>query len=106
MVLACHCVVVNKTLNIGYFSSNRNGFDAIYSATPIRKAEAIVLVTNSKTKVGVIGNGENLNSYPRTATNSAKVTTDIVLEACCIRWWKVDGIGVLIRIDKSIDCAM
>jgi rare lipoprotein A len=32
-------------------------------------------VTNSKTKVGVIGNGENLNSYPRTATNSAKVTS-------------------------------
>jgi outer membrane protein OmpA-like peptidoglycan-associated protein len=42
---------LNKTLNIGYFSSNRNGFDAIYSATPICKAEAIVLVTNSKTKM-------------------------------------------------------
>jgi outer membrane protein OmpA-like peptidoglycan-associated protein len=42
---------LNKTLNIGYFSSNRNGFDAIYSATPVCKAEAIVLVTNSKTKM-------------------------------------------------------
>ncbi|WP_284653849.1 OmpA family protein [Flavobacterium terrisoli] len=40
----------NKNANIGYFSSNRNGNDAIYLATPICKAEAIVLVTNSKTK--------------------------------------------------------
>ena len=41
----------NKNLNIGYFSSNRNGSDAIFSATPLCKAEAIVLVTNSKTKM-------------------------------------------------------
>ncbi len=41
----------NKNLNLGYFSSNRNGSDAIFSATPICKAEALVLVTNSKTKM-------------------------------------------------------
>jgi outer membrane protein OmpA-like peptidoglycan-associated protein len=41
----------NKNLNIGYFSTNRNGFDAIFSATPLCKAEAIVLVTNSNTKM-------------------------------------------------------
>lgn len=40
---------VNKKLNIGYFSSNRNGFDAIYSATPVCKAQTIVLITDSKT---------------------------------------------------------
>jgi len=40
----------NKNSNIGYFSSNRNGTDAIFSASPICKAEAIVLVTNAKTK--------------------------------------------------------
>ncbi|MFN3755265.1 OmpA family protein [Flavobacterium sp.] len=40
----------NKNLNIGYFSSNRNGSDDIFSATPLCKAEAIILVTNSKTK--------------------------------------------------------
>lgn len=40
----------NKNSNIGYFSSNRNGNDAIFSAAPICKAEAIVLVTNDKTK--------------------------------------------------------
>lgn len=41
----------NKKADVGYFSSNRNGFDAIFSATPLCKAEAIVLVTNSKTKL-------------------------------------------------------
>ncbi len=40
----------NKNLNAGYFSSNRNGSDAIFSASPICKAQAIVLVTNDKTK--------------------------------------------------------
>jgi outer membrane protein OmpA-like peptidoglycan-associated protein len=40
----------NKNLNVGYFSSNRKGSDAIFSAAPICKAEAIVIVTNAKTK--------------------------------------------------------
>lgn len=40
----------NKNANIGYFSSNRSGSDAIFSAMPICKAEAIVFVINSKTK--------------------------------------------------------
>jgi outer membrane protein OmpA-like peptidoglycan-associated protein len=39
----------NKNKNVGYFSSNRNGFDAIYSANPICEANAIVVVTNKKT---------------------------------------------------------
>ncbi|MFC4511211.1 OmpA family protein [Flavobacterium buctense] len=39
----------NKNLNVGYFSTNRKGTDAIFSASPICKAEAIVLVTNAKT---------------------------------------------------------
>ena len=32
-------------------------------------------VTNNKTKVGVIGNDEDLNSYPHVATNSAKLAS-------------------------------
>ena len=40
----------NKTANVGYFSSNRNGSDAIFSATPLCKAEAVIVVTNAKTK--------------------------------------------------------
>lgn len=39
----------NKTANVGYFSSNRNGNDVIYAATPICEAQAIALVTNKKT---------------------------------------------------------
>lgn len=39
----------NKVANIGYFSSNRNGNDAIFMATPICEAQAIVVVTNKKT---------------------------------------------------------
>lgn len=40
----------NAKLNVGYFSSNRNGNDVIFSAIPICKAEAIVIVSNVKTK--------------------------------------------------------
>lgn len=45
----------NSKANIGYFSSNRNGNDAIFAATPVCKAEAVIVVTNSKTKA-VIAN--------------------------------------------------
>lgn len=40
----------NTKLNVGYFSSNRNGNDVIFSAIPICKAEAVVIVSNVKTK--------------------------------------------------------
>ena len=36
----------NKKENVGFFSSNRNGFDQIYSASPVAKGEAIAIVTN------------------------------------------------------------
>lgn len=39
----------NKTLNVGYFSSDRNGSDAIYAAKEVCTAEAIAMVTNKKT---------------------------------------------------------
>lgn len=39
----------NKSQNIGFFASNRNGMDAIYTAIPICSAEAIAIVTNKKT---------------------------------------------------------
>lgn len=39
----------NKKANAGYFSSNRKGSDAIYSASPICKAEAVIVAINSKT---------------------------------------------------------
>ena len=39
----------NKTLNVGYFSSNRKGSDAIYTAVPVCVAQAVVIVKNQKT---------------------------------------------------------
>jgi outer membrane protein OmpA-like peptidoglycan-associated protein/tetratricopeptide (TPR) repeat protein len=39
----------NKKANVGYFSTNRNGSDAIYTAIPVCTAQAIVKVTNGKT---------------------------------------------------------
>lgn len=40
----------NKNANLGYFSSNRNGSDDIFVATPVCKGQVIVKVTNSKSK--------------------------------------------------------
>jgi outer membrane protein OmpA-like peptidoglycan-associated protein/tetratricopeptide (TPR) repeat protein len=39
----------NDLANVGYFSSNRSGFDAIYSAISVCAANAIAIVTNQKT---------------------------------------------------------
>lgn len=44
---------LNTTLNVGYFSSNRNGSDVIYTAIPVCKAEAIAVVSNKKTGVAL-----------------------------------------------------
>ncbi|HKX86160.1 MAG TPA: OmpA family protein [Flavobacterium sp.] len=40
---------LNSVLNVGYFASNRGGTDAIYTAIPVCKAQAIALVSNKKT---------------------------------------------------------
>ena len=76
----------NKKTNVGHFSSNRNGFDAIYSALPICKANATVVVTNKKT-VQFIPNAlviildKKGNSILKLSTNSdGKVTFDIECE--------------------------
>jgi outer membrane protein OmpA-like peptidoglycan-associated protein/tetratricopeptide (TPR) repeat protein len=38
----------NKLQDVGYFSSNRSGLDAIYSALPICKASSLITVTDKK----------------------------------------------------------
>jgi len=43
----------NKDKNLGFFSSNRDGFDNLYSATPICGVEAIVLVKDSETGAAI-----------------------------------------------------
>ena len=43
----------NKAINVGYFSSNRNGMDAIFNVKPICTANAIVTVVNKKTGLAI-----------------------------------------------------
>ncbi len=58
---------LNLSKNIGYFSSNRNGTDNIYSAIPVCEAEAIAIVKDKKTgkvladaKVSILDNKRNI----------------------------------------------
>jgi outer membrane protein OmpA-like peptidoglycan-associated protein len=73
----------NKNANIGYFSSNRNGTDAIFAATPVCRAEAVIVVTNSKTNT-VLANASVVildakgNSIETKQTNAeGKVSYDV-----------------------------
>ncbi len=57
----------NKAKNQGFFSSNRNGNDDIFGATPICAVDVITLVTNAKTgailadaKVSIIDDKKNV----------------------------------------------
>lgn len=59
----------NKAKNIGFFSSNRNGNDDIFGATPICGVDVITLVTNAKTgaklanaKVSILDDKKNIIS--------------------------------------------
>lgn len=57
----------NKAKNQGYFSSNRNGNDDIFSATPICSVDVLTTVTNAKTgatlassKVSILDDKNNI----------------------------------------------
>jgi len=70
----------NTTKNLGYFSSNRDGFDKIYSATPVCAVEAIVQVRDKKTlkalpgaRVAILDDKNNVIET-RTADSEGKVS--------------------------------
>jgi len=59
----------NKAKNLGFLSSNRNGNDDIFSATPICAVDLLVVVTNAKTgeilsntKVAIVDEKKNVIS--------------------------------------------
>jgi len=59
----------NKAKNLGFFASNRNGNDDLFSATPICAVNVLVVVTNAKTgeilanaKVAILDNKQNIIS--------------------------------------------
>ncbi|WP_116788841.1 OmpA family protein [Flavobacterium psychrotrophum] len=73
----------NDTKKIGFFSSNRDGFDKIYLATPVCGVEAIVMVRDSKTgkaiaaaKVAIVDEKGNVIET-RTADNKGQVNYNI-----------------------------
>ena len=73
----------NKLHDVGYFSSNRSGLDAVYSALPICKANSIITVTDKKSSK-IIANAlvtisdSNGNILSSVATNvDGKVAFDL-----------------------------
>ena len=73
----------NTTKNIGFFSSNREGVDKLYSATPICGVEAIVMVRDAKTgqalasaKVAILDEKNNVIET-RTTGADGKVTYNV-----------------------------
>jgi outer membrane protein OmpA-like peptidoglycan-associated protein/tetratricopeptide (TPR) repeat protein len=74
----------NKKANVGFFSSNRNGFDAVFSATPICKTNAIIAVTNKKTGE-IIANAnvtilDNKGNTIETQKTNSKGNVDYIVE--------------------------
>jgi len=73
----------NKLQDVGYFSSNRSGLDAIYTALPICKANSLVTVTDKKTGQIIINalvtiSDSNENILSSKATNAdGKVDFDL-----------------------------
>ncbi len=63
----------NTTLNLGYFSSNRKGSDAIYTANPVCLAQVEVIVKNKKTGV-ILPNATIAISDPKGNTITTKQT--------------------------------
>ncbi|MFZ4107108.1 OmpA family protein [Flavobacterium sp.] len=66
---------INKTADVGFFSSNRNGTDAIFSAKPICATQAIVIVTNKKT--GTVLPNATVSIADKKGNIIATKTTDI-----------------------------
>jgi len=75
----------NKTLNYGYFSSNRNGSDAIYAATPVCAAQAIVKVTNSKTRLPIANASVSILDFKNNviATKQSDAEGKVSYEIAC-----------------------
>ena len=74
----------NKARNVGFFSSNRNGNDDLFLATPLCSVDLLVVVTNAKTgellpeaKVAILDAKNNIIS---TETSNAKGEVNYKIE--------------------------
>ena len=73
----------NKAKNLGFFSSNRNGNDDIFSATPLCAVEVLTVVTNAKTSallanasVSIVDDKKNVIATQMT-NEKGEVTYDV-----------------------------
>jgi outer membrane protein OmpA-like peptidoglycan-associated protein/YHS domain-containing protein len=76
----------NDTKNVGFFASNREGFDNLYMATPVCGVEAIVMVRDANTgkalasaRVAILDDRGNVIET-RTAGADGKVTYEVDCE--------------------------
>ena len=76
----------NKTKNIGFFASNRNGNDDIFGATPICGIEVLTIVTNAKTgailanaSVSIVDDKRNVIAT-KTTNEKGEVSYDVECE--------------------------
>ncbi|WP_298221529.1 OmpA family protein [Flavobacterium sp.] len=76
----------NKAKNLGFFSSNRNGNDDIFSATPVCGTEVFTVVTNAKTgallanaSVSIVDDKKNVIAT-KTTNEKGEVSYDVECE--------------------------
>jgi outer membrane protein OmpA-like peptidoglycan-associated protein len=76
----------NKTKNIGFFASNRNGNDDIFGATPVCGIEVLTIVTNAKTgailanaSVSIVDDKRNVIAT-KTTNEKGEVSYDVECE--------------------------
>ena len=76
----------NKTKNIGFFASNRNGNDDIFGATPVCGIEVLTIVTNAKTgailtnaSVSIVDEKRNVIAT-KTTNEKGEVSYDVECE--------------------------
>jgi outer membrane protein OmpA-like peptidoglycan-associated protein len=76
----------NKAKNIGFFSSNRNGNDDIFGATPVCGIEVLTIVTNAKTgavlansSVSIVDDKRNVIAT-KTTNEKGEVSYDVECE--------------------------
>lgn len=83
----------NKAKNIGFFSSNRNGNDDIFLATPVCGVEVLTVVTNAKTgellansSVSIVDDKKNV-----IATKATNEKGEVVYEVECNKSYSIQA---------------
>lgn len=83
----------NRAKNMGFFSSNRNGNDDIFGATPICGADVITLVTNAKTgeklvnaKVSILDDKKNI-----IATETTNAQGEVTFKVECDKAFSIQA---------------